>query len=844
MAEEPTSTLTKKHISAAKIASKPTKITPTASARQAQIMARLGHLLAGVSVIGAALLSASGLSIVQLIENQALSTFFQLRGSIVPPEDIVILAIDDQSISVPEQYYKTDPKQYAYLETLKSFPFKRAAYAQVTEKLIKAGVRSVALDIVFDTPSSYGADDDRQLQAALQQYGSKVTLAALYESFETHQGTFMQLSPPQEMFRVGSVSLGSVNFPLELDGKVHRLASEFSKLVAQDDSLAVKMPSFDEAVLLAAQVNYPRPKGDRINFWGPAGTFETIPFWYVLDTENWNTYLQQGKVFKDKIVLIGSTDKLNNDYHPVAAASSLEQMSGVEIHANAIATLMQDKAIAQAINSVPLRSLFVLALVGGTAFIITRTKRGINRFASSLALATIWGGISYASFVHAHLIFPTAIPTIAMAFCGLSYLGTEVAREKIRIRHLVNIFQKYKTSPIVQEIISQQGDLQDLLQQRDLSLSGKILAGRYKIVKVLGAGGFSETYIAEDTHRPGHPRCVVKQLKPANTQSNGLQLVRRLFNSEAQTLEKLGTHPQIPQLLAYFEQDAEFYLVQEYMVGHPLSQELPSGKPLLETAVIDILRDLLQTLIFVHESGVIHRDIKPTNIIRRHSDYKLVLIDFGAVKQVSTPQMENSEQTPFTIGIGTKGYAPSEQCFGRPQYNSDIYAVGMIGIKALTGIAPHEMDRDTHGEVKWIDKALVSDSLAKILSQMVLDDCKQRYQSASEALADIDKLANSQDISPSALYTIKPENPYSLTQQSTGSTLRQAADTSTAVNEELQAGASAGSPKEWLPKGLAPHEELPKKFTFEQTSKTQDSFQEDSDTPTKPWTGASSETAV
>ncbi|QSJ17390.1 CHASE2 domain-containing protein [Nostoc sp. UHCC 0702] len=746
MAEEPTPTLTKKHVSAANIgSSKPTKVTLTTSTSFFTLMVRLAHLLAGASAIGAALLSASGLGMVQLMENQALSAFFQLRGSIVPPKDIVILAIDDQSISIPEQYYKTDPKRYAYLEPLKSFPFKRTAYAQIIEKLIKAGARSVALDIVFDTPSSYGVDDDRQLQAALQQYGSKVTLAALYENFQTHQGIFMQLSPPQEIFRVGSVSIGSVNFPLEVDGKVHRLAGEYSKLLAKYDSLAVKMPSFDEAVLLAAQINYPRPKGDRINFWGMAGTFETIPLWYVLDPENWNTYLEQGKVFQDKIVLIGSTDKLNNDYHPIAAGNSLDKMSGVEIHANAIATLMQNQAIGQAINSPPLQGLFVLILVGGTAIIINKTKRGINRFVSSLALASIWGGISYVSFVSAQLIFPTAIPMIAIAICGLSYLVTEVAREKIRIHQLVNIFQKYKTSPVVQEIISQQHDLQDLIQQRDVALSGKILAGHYKIVKVLGAGGFSETYIAEDTHRPGNPLCVVKQLKPANTQSKVLELARRLFHSEAQTLEKLGKHPQIPQLLAYFEQDTEFYLVEEYIIGHPLSQELPLGKPVLETTAIAIVRDLLQTLTFVHENGVIHRDIKPSNIIRRHSDSKLVLIDFGAVKEVSTAELEDSEPTPFTIGIGTKGYAPSEQCFGRPQYNSDIYAVGMIAIKALTGIAPHELDRDTVGELKWSHKASVSDSLAQILSQMVLDNCKQRYQSASETLADIDKLISSPD---------------------------------------------------------------------------------------------------
>jgi serine/threonine protein kinase len=201
----------------------------------------------------------------------------------------------------------------------------------------------------------------------------------------------------------------------------------------------------------------------------------------------------------------------------------------------------------------------------------------------------------------------------------------------------------------------------------------------------------------------------------------------------------LGKHPQIPELLAYFEEDEEFYLVQEYIDGHPLSQEIPLGKTLSEEIVINILRDILEILVFVHENSVIHRDIKPGNIIRRHSDRKLVLIDFGAVKDLSTQQLENCEHSAFTIGIGTKGYAPNEQCFGRPQYNSDIYAVGMIGIKSLTGRDPHDLDKSKNGEVKWLDLALVSPPVQKIINKMVLNDCRERYQSASEVLVAINQ---------------------------------------------------------------------------------------------------------
>ncbi|MBD2501699.1 CHASE2 domain-containing serine/threonine-protein kinase [Anabaena azotica] len=746
MADEPTKHENKKYESTANIAStKTTKASLTAASRQSQRLLRLGNLLTIVLAMGAALLTSSGLSLVQLLENQVLSAFLQIRGPLVPPEDIVILAIDDQSISVPEQYYKTDPQKYAYLKPLSKFPFKRTAYAQVVQKLMQAGAKSVALDVVFDLPGSYGEEDDRQLQAVLQKYGSKITLAAKYDISQSHQGVFTQLILPYEKFRNTGVSIGTVNFPVEVDGKIHSLAGEFNKLLSEDDSLADKVPPFEEAVLRAAQVKYPQLAGGGINFWGPAGTFEAIPLWYVLDPQNWHNYLQQGKVFEDKIVIIGATAQLANDYHPVAVANSwlaTEEMAGVEIHANAIATIMEGKAIAPAIKSRSLQGLFVLLLVGGTSGLITRSKSGSKRFMLSMAVASVWGSISYISFVYAHSLFPTAIPILAIAFCGLSYLGTEIARDKIRTQQIVDVFQKYKTSPVVQEIISQQQELQDLLQQRDIAVAGKILTGRYKIVKVLGSGGFSETYIAEDTQRPGNPQCVVKQLKPANTEAKGLELARRLFRSEGQTLEKLGSHPQIPQLLAYFEEDAEFYLVQEYIIGTPLNRELPSGRGISEAEVAAIVREILQILVFVHENGVIHRDIKPSNIIRRQSDGKLVLIDFGAVKDISLLQTENQEPSPFTIGIGTRGYAPSEQCFGRPQYNSDIYAVGMIAIKALTGIAPHDLPRDANEEVKWTHKIVVSQGFAEILSIMVRDDYKQRYQSASEVLAALDQLAS------------------------------------------------------------------------------------------------------
>ncbi|KAF3884972.1 MULTISPECIES: serine/threonine-protein kinase [Nostocales] len=273
---------------------------------------------------------------------------------------------------------------------------------------------------------------------------------------------------------------------------------------------------------------------------------------------------------------------------------------------------------------------------------------------------------------------------------------------------------------------------------------GKLLDGRYRIVRVLSAGGFGETYIAEDTRRVGNPMCVVKRLKPASNDSNYLETARRLFYSEAETLEKLGDHNQIPRSLAYFEEDEEFYLVQDFIDGLPLSAELQTNQRWTESQVIEFLKDVLSILEFVHSYGVIHRDIKPDNLIRRHRDGKLVLIDFGAVKQVQTQLATSQTQMPPTVAIGTPGYMPAEQAQGRPRPNSDIYALGIIGIQALTGLYPTQLQVDPNTEeIVWKHQAQVSERLTEVLSRMVCYDCrKDRYQSATEVLQVLQYLAN------------------------------------------------------------------------------------------------------
>ena len=266
-------------------------------------------------------------------------------------------------------------------------------------------------------------------------------------------------------------------------------------------------------------------------------------------------------------------------------------------------------------------------------------------------------------------------------------------------------------------------------------LIGRTLLSRYKIIGELGSGGFGDTYLAIDIALPGHPRCVVKHLLPKDPNPAVLPIAENLFEREAQFLYYLGRHDQIPALNAHFCEDGEFYLVEEFVEGDELSKEITPGKKLSEEQTVELLKEILKVLAVVHQQNVIHRDIKPSNIMRRTRDGKLVLIDFGAVKEIRGLAVDSRGQTTITIAIGSPGYMPNEQFIGRPKLASDVYAVGMIGIQALTGLAPSQLPEDPDtGEIIWRNQVQVSDRLADVLDKMVRYYFSQRYRNASDAL--------------------------------------------------------------------------------------------------------------
>ncbi len=263
------------------------------------------------------------------------------------------------------------------------------------------------------------------------------------------------------------------------------------------------------------------------------------------------------------------------------------------------------------------------------------------------------------------------------------------------------------------------------------------LRNRYRASRPLGKGGFGATFLAADEGLPGFPSCVVKQLRPNTQSASVMKMARELFEREAFTLGKIGSHPQIPRLLDYFEEYGNFYLVQEFVDGETLKQEFERRGTFNEIEIRKILAEIFPALGFMHENGVIHRDIKPANIMRRKQDGQLVLIDFGAVSsQVNKPSPDDDPSGLLTnFAIGTPGFAPPEQMAMRPVYSSDLYATAMSCLYLMTGRSPKDLPHDPYtGEINWKSQVKLSDRLRVVFEKLLQQSVSQRFRSTEEAL--------------------------------------------------------------------------------------------------------------
>ena len=270
-------------------------------------------------------------------------------------------------------------------------------------------------------------------------------------------------------------------------------------------------------------------------------------------------------------------------------------------------------------------------------------------------------------------------------------------------------------------------------------MSLTLLNNRYQIIRSLGHGGFGETFLAEDTQMPSNRKCVIKQLKPTLEIPEVYQMVQDRFQREAAILEQLGEeNNQIPRLYAYFGEDEKFYLVQEWVEGETLKQKVEKSGVMAESAVKEILVNILPVLDYVHSQKIVHRDIKPDNIILRDRDSKPVLIDFGAVRETMGAMITmNGSNAVSSIVIGTPGFMSAEQSSGRAVYVSDLYSLGLTAIYLLTGKVPLELANDpSTAEVLWQPHAPnVSPEFAAILDKSIQYHPRERYLNAKEMLA-------------------------------------------------------------------------------------------------------------
>ena len=270
-----------------------------------------------------------------------------------------------------------------------------------------------------------------------------------------------------------------------------------------------------------------------------------------------------------------------------------------------------------------------------------------------------------------------------------------------------------------------------------MTTTSTLVNNRYRVVRELGKGGFGATFLVEDTQLPSGKRCVLKELMPIENNEETYRLIKQRFEREAVILEELGNVSlQIPTLYAYFGENSKFYLVQEYVEGETIAQRVMSQGVMTDAAVREWLSGILPVLACVHEKRIIHRDIKPDNVILRSRDHKPVLIDFGAVRETMGTQINVNGKSTQSIVIGTPGFMPSEQAAGRAVFGSDLYSLGLTAIYALTGKIPQELPTDPMtGEVQWRSYApSVSAGLASVIDRAIAPGIHARFQTSAQML--------------------------------------------------------------------------------------------------------------
>lgn len=474
-----------------------------------------GFVLA--STLAGAIVTGLDLNIVQVLEQRLHSIFFRVRGPVTPPDDLVILAMDENTLAQLDFYLNGNPEDWPkYVQWLASSPWQRIAHATVVDRLMQAGAKGVAIDIIFAGPSAYGPADDQALRTVLTAYSQSIALAAEYLEEDAQESLVIDLVEPSLEIQ-GTIApiLGFVNALPSADGRIHSLPHRYRQQVLRPLGLR-ELPAFSEAALQAAQVSYPEVQGNDIFFYGGPQTFPHISFWSVLEPQSWQQHLAN-QTFNNKIVLIGPTAAGFQDLHPVPFS---DQMAGVEIHANAAATLLEGRSLRLGIPNPLGRGLLVLLVTGTVGFWLQRSNLVLRQLAMGTGFTLGWGLLGYISFTYGSVILPVAVPMLVIALNSLTWTALSAVREQVEKMRLRRTFERYVAAPIVAEILQKPEDYQSLLEGRQVKAA----------VLFSDIRGF--TTLSEQLSEAGQTRQLVQQL---NTYLDGMV---RAITQEGGTIDK------------------------------------------------------------------------------------------------------------------------------------------------------------------------------------------------------------------------------------------------------------------------------------------------------------------
>lgn len=287
----------------------------------------------------------------------------------------------------------------------------------------------------------------------------------------------------------------------------------------------------------------------------------------------------------------------------------------------------------------------------------------------------------------------------------------------------------------------------------------KLLGGRYQFIQALNTHSAGQTFLAADVHYPGHPKCVVRQLRLPTRNPMTRKFILSLLKKKVEVLEVIGQHEQVPSTFAAFDLEQSFYIVQEFIPGRSLTEELVTNRPWSQNEVLAFLKEVLPVLAFAQDHGVVHGNLKPSKMIRHQTTNRLTLLDFGAIKTIS--QNIGSKEKPPAFEQHSNGrqqlYLAPEQFRRRSLFCSDHYALGMLAIQALTGLPANKLpmgqDFNLHQEIVTLLESIpnLGTNTARLLARMVHPNPQQRYQKAVDILADLERLDG---LGPPASHTV------------------------------------------------------------------------------------------